>query len=256
MSKRIPVIAANWKMYKTKDEALAFIFAVNETLPPRSKVESIVFSPSILLNLLVKREGDELRIGAQNMHYIDEGAYTGENSPLQVKTAGAEYILIGHSERRQYYNETDETVNLKLHAAYRHDLVPMLCIGESLDVREKGETKALLDQQLEIALKGITKEQALKLIVAYEPIWAIGTGRTATPSMANDTIKDIRAKLNELYGKEASEAIRILYGGSVKTDNIETLLNESDIDGALIGGASLDPKNFLVFTQTAFNVKR
>ncbi len=256
MSKRIPVIAANWKMYKTKDEALAFIFAVNEMLPPRSKVESIVFSPAILLNLLVKREGNELRIGAQNMHYIDEGAYTGENSPLQVKTAGAEYILIGHSERRQYYNETDETVNLKLHAAYRHDLIPMLCVGESLEVREKGETKALLDQQLEIALKGITEEQALKLIVAYEPIWAIGTGKTATPAMANNTIKDIRAKLANLYGHEVAEAIRILYGGSVKTDNIEALLNESDIDGALIGGASLDPKNFLVFTQTAFNVKR
>jgi len=255
MAKRIPVIAANWKMYKTKDEALAFIFAVNENLPSRSNVESIVFAPSILLNLLVKREGDELRIGAQNMHYLEEGAFTGENSPLQVKTSGAEYILIGHSERRQYYNETDDSVNKKIHAALKHELVPMLCVGESLDVREKGMTKHVVDAQLDKAFTGISKENALKVIVAYEPIWAIGTGKTATPAMANDTIKDIRIKLTALYGREVSDQIRILYGGSVKTDNIEALLKESDIDGALIGGASLDPNNFLVFTNAAANKK-
>ncbi|HHY96921.1 MAG TPA: triose-phosphate isomerase [Acholeplasma sp.] len=251
MNKRIPVIAANWKMYKTKDEALAFIFQVNELVPARSKVESIICAPSILLNLLVKREGENIRIGAQNMHYMDEGAFTGENSPLQVKTAGAEYVLIGHSERRSYFNETDETVNKKLHAAIKHEITPILCIGEQLDERESGRTKAVLDHQLEIAFKDIHPADAAKVIIAYEPVWAIGTGKTATPEMANDTIKDVREKVKALYGAEVSEAVRILYGGSVKTDNIRSLLAQSDIDGALIGGASLDPNNFLEFTKAA-----
>ncbi|VEU83184.1 triose-phosphate isomerase [Acholeplasma hippikon] len=255
MSKRIPVIAANWKMYKTKDEALAFIFAVNEKVPARTEVESIICAPSILLNLLVKREGENLRIGAQNMHYLDEGAYTGENSPLQVKSAGAEYILIGHSERRSYYNETDETVNLKMVAAFKHELTPILCVGEVLSERESGATKAVLDQQLEKAFLNISAEQALNTIIAYEPVWAIGTGKTATPQMANETIKDVRAKVAALYGNEVADGIRILYGGSVKPDNIKVLLEESDIDGALIGGAALDPNNFLVFTEAASNKK-
>ena|SRR5690606_768888 len=253
MAKRIPVIAANWKMYKTKDEALAFIFAVNEKVPTRDKVESVVCAPAILLNLLVKREGDNLRIGAQNMHYAEEGAFTGENSPAQVQTSGAEYILIGHSERRSYFNETDETVNLKMHAAFKHELTPILCVGEQLAERENGTTKNVLDSQLEIAFKGISAEDALKTIIAYEPVWAIGTGKTATPAMANDTIKDVRAKVAALYGNEVAEGVRILYGGSVKPDNIKVLLAESDIDGALIGGAALDPNNFLVFTDAALN---
>lgn len=253
MKKRIPVIAANWKMYKTKDEALAFVFAVNETVPPRSKVESVVCAPAILLNLLVKREGDALRIGGQNMHYLDEGAYTGENSPAQVKSAGASYILIGHSERRSYYNETDETVNLKMHAAFKHELTPILCVGEVLADRESGATKAVLDLQLEKAFSNVDEKNAEKTIIAYEPVWAIGTGKTATPAMANDTIKDIRLKLTALYGSDIAQSIRILYGGSVKPDNIESLLAESDIDGALIGGAALDPKNFLIFTGAAAN---
>ena len=255
MSKRIPVIAANWKMYKTKDEALAFIFAVNEKVPARTQVESVICSPSILLNLLVKREGENLRIGAQNMHYLEEGAYTGENSPLQVKSAGAEYILIGHSERRSYYNETDETVNLKMIAAFKHELTPILCVGEVLSEREPGSTKAVLDAQLEKAFLNVTAEQALSTIIAYEPVWATGTGKTATPQMANDTIKDVRAKVEALYGKAVADGIRILYGGSVKPDNIKVLLEESDIDGALIGGAALDPNNFLVFTEAAANKK-
>ncbi|WP_025725437.1 triose-phosphate isomerase [Acholeplasma granularum] len=253
MHKRVPVIAANWKMFKTKDEALEFIFAVNGHMPSTDQVESIICAPAILLNLLVKREGENLRIAAQNMHYKDEGAFTGENSPAQVKTAGAEYILIGHSERRNIFNETDEEVNLKMHAAFKYDLAPILCIGEELDVRESNQTKQVLDNQLEIAFKNVTKEQALKTIVAYEPVWAIGTGKTATPQMANETIKDVRSKLAHLYGNEVAMQIRILYGGSVKTDNIEALLEESDIDGALIGGAALDHNNFLKFVEAAKN---
>ncbi|NWH10792.1 triose-phosphate isomerase [Acholeplasma laidlawii] len=253
MAKRIPVIAANWKMFKTKDEALEFIFAVNAAVPSRDEVESIICAPAILLNLLVKREGEHIRIGAQNMHYADEGAFTGENSPAQVKTAGAEYILIGHSERRSLFNETDKDVNLKMHAAFKYDLAPILCIGEQLDTREANKTKEVLDVQLDKAFEGVSKEQALKTIVAYEPVWAIGTGKTATPQMANDTIKDVRAKLSDLYGAEVAAQVRILYGGSVKPDNIESLLQESDIDGALIGGAALDHKNFLTFTKAAKN---
>lgn len=251
MNKRIPVIAANWKMYKTKDEALEFIFAVNGNVPERSQVESIICAPAILLNLLVKREGEHLRIGAQNMHYADEGAFTGENSPAQVKTAGADYILIGHSERRSYFGETDKDVNLKMHAAFKYDLTPILCIGEQLADRESHQTKQVLDAQLEKAFDKIDAAKAVKTIIAYEPVWAIGTGKTATPEMANDTIKEVRAKVKDLYGSEIASSVRILYGGSVKPNNIHELLKESDIDGALIGGAALESNNFLVFTDAA-----
>lgn len=251
MNKRIPVIAANWKMYKTKDEALEFIFAVNGNVPERSQVESIICAPAILLNLLVKREGEHLRIGAQNMHYADEGAFTGENSPAQVKTAGADYILIGHSERRSYFGETDKDVNLKMHAAFKYDLTPILCIGEQLADRESHQTKHVLDAQLEKAFDKIDASKAVKTIIAYEPVWAIGTGKTATPEMANDTIKEVRTKVADLYGSEIAQSVRILYGGSVKPNNIHELLKESDIDGALIGGAALESNNFLVFTDAA-----
>ncbi|CDR30366.1 Triosephosphate isomerase [Acholeplasma oculi] len=251
MNKRIPVIAANWKMYKTKDEALEFIFAVNGNVPERSQVESIICAPAILLNLLVKREGEHLRIGAQNMHYADEGAFTGENSPAQVKTAGADYILIGHSERRSYFGETDKDVNLKMQAAFKYDLTPILCVGEQLADRESHQTKHVLDAQLEKAFDKIDASKAVKTIIAYEPVWAIGTGKTATPEMANDTIKEVRAKVADLYGSEIAQSVRILYGGSVKPNNIHELLKESDIDGALIGGAALESNNFLVFTDAA-----
>lgn len=249
--KRKPVIAANWKMYKTKDEALAFVFTVNQKIPTKEEVESIVFAPSILLNLLVKREGEELRIGAQNMHYADEGAYTGENSPLQVKTAGAEYILIGHSERRRYYNETDEDVNLKLHAALRHGLIPVVCVGESLDVRNSKGTKSYIQNQIDKALEHVDQRYISRIIFAYEPLWAIGTGKTATPVQANKEARHIREKIAALYNKDVAEEIRVLYGGSVTTSNIESLLKETYIDGALIGGAALDPVNFIEFTQIA-----
>lgn len=256
MRRRRPVIAANWKMYKTKDEALAFIYAVNQNVPKKEEVESVVCAPSILLNLLVKREGDELRIGAQNMHYLDEGAFTGENSPAHVKTSGAEYILIGHSERRSLYNETDETVNLKVHAAHRYGLKPILCVGESLDVREAGTTKEVVGAQMEKALEKVGREHVENLIVAYEPVWAIGTGKTATPEQANETIVDIRQKIAELYSDDIAQKVRILYGGSVKVDNIDALLAQSDIDGALIGGAALVAENFLAFTQSALKATK
>ncbi len=252
--KRKPFIAANWKMYKTKDEALDFIFAVNNNLPGKDEVESVVFAPSILLNLLVKREGEDLRVGAQNMHYAEEGAFTGENSPMQVKTAGAEYILIGHSERRNYYNETDTDVNLKLHTALKHGLIPVVCIGEPLSVREAKQTKVYVRDQIEKALAQVDQKYVPQVVFAYEPLWAIGTGITASPEQANEEAKNIREKIAELYSKDVAEQVRILYGGSVKPSNIEEILAGEHVDGGLIGGAALDANNYIQMTQSAKKV--
>lgn len=248
---RKPIIAGNWKMYKTKDDALAFIYAVNLAVPSKDLVESVICAPSIFLRDLVKREGENIKIGAQNMHYANEGAYTGETSAAMLKSYGVDFVVIGHSERRAYFNETDETVNLKVIQAINNDITPILCVGESLEIREAGTTDQVVKKQIEKAYLNIDAEEALKTVIAYEPIWAIGTGRTATPDQANDTIKAIRKVLQNLYGKEVAEAVRILYGGSVNTKNIESLLSMSDIDGALVGGASLDPTSFLTLVKAA-----
>jgi len=249
---RKPLIAGNWKMYKTKDEALAFIYAVNLEVPDKDVVESVICAPAIFLRDLVKREGENLRIGAQNVHYAQEGAFTGELSANMLKSYGVDYVVIGHSERRAYFNETDETVNLKLIAAVNRELTPIVCVGESLEIRELGTTDAVVGKQIEKAYLNVDAEEALKTVVAYEPIWAIGTGRTATPDQANDTIKAIRLVLAKLYGKEVAEQIRILYGGSVNAKNVDDLLAMSDIDGALVGGASLDPNSFLTLVKAAY----
>ncbi len=248
---RTPVIAGNWKMHKTRDEALAFIYAVNQLVPDLERVESVICAPAIFLRDLVKREGENIRIGAQNMHYLDEGAYTGEISPGMLKSYGVDFVVIGHSERRAYYNETDETVNLKVIKAISAELKPIVCVGESLDIRESGTTNDYVKAQVLKAYENVTDMDALKTIVAYEPIWAIGTGKTATPEMANDTIKAIRAVLAEKYDAQIADKIRILYGGSVKPANVDSLLAESDIDGALVGGASLDAESFLTLVKAA-----
>ncbi|HQC30698.1 MAG TPA: triose-phosphate isomerase [Acholeplasmataceae bacterium] len=253
MKKRVPVIAGNWKMFKTRDDALSFIYQVNTKVPAKEKVETILFVSPIYLRTLVKRQEDDLRLGAQNMHFAEEGAYTGEVSANQLTNIGTTHILIGHSERRQYFAETDETVNLKIKTAHKHGLIPTVCVGESLEIREAGKTNEVVKVQIVKAFDGISKEDALKTIVAYEPIWAIGTGRTATPQDANDTIKSIRADLAELYGQKVADQIRILYGGSVNPKNIKDLLAESDIDGALVGGASLDPQSYLQLVEAANN---
>ncbi|MGI6787526.1 MAG: triose-phosphate isomerase [Acholeplasmataceae bacterium] len=253
MKKRIPVIAGNWKMFKTRDDALSFIYQVNTKVPAKEEVETILFVSPIYLRTLVKRQEDDLRIGAQNMHFAEEGAFTGEVSANMLTNIGTTHILIGHSERRQYFNETDESVNKKLKTAHAHELIPTVCVGESLETREAGETNAFVKNQVVKAFDGISETDALKTIIAYEPIWAIGTGRTATPKDANDTIKSIRSNLVELYGKKVAEEIRILYGGSVNPKNIKDLLNESDIDGALVGGASLDPQSYLQLVEAAKN---
>ena len=248
---RKPLIAGNWKMYKTKDDALAFIYAVNLEVPNRDLVESVICAPAIFLRDLVKREGENLRIGAQNMHYAEEGAYTGEISAAMLKSYGVDYVVIGHSERRAYFNETDETVNLKVLTAVKESITPIICVGESLETREEGTTDHFVKLQVEKAYRNLSAEDALKTVIAYEPIWAIGTGRTATPEQANETIQGIRRVIKELYGETVADQLRILYGGSVNPKNVDSLLQMSDIDGALVGGASLDPKSYLTLVHAA-----
>lgn len=248
---RKPIIAGNWKMNKNRDEALQFVYSVNMKLPSSEFVDSVVCAQSPVLRDLVKRQGDNLRIGAQTMHYLDSGAYTGEISAPLLESLGVTYVIIGHSERRAYYNETDADINKKLHQAFRYGLTPILCVGEALETREAGETDAFVKKQVVADLKGLGSAQVQELVIAYEPIWAIGTGKTATAEMANDTIKAIRNVVKDLYDNDTAEAMRIQYGGSVKPANVDELLAMSDIDGALVGGASLDPDSFLTLVNAA-----
>lgn len=189
-------------------------------------------------------EGSNIKLGAQNMHWEESGAYTGEISGQMLKSVGVEYVIIGHSERRAYFAETDETVNKKMKAVFANDLKPILCVGESLDQREAGKTEEIITNQTEKALEGLTNEQIKNTIIAYEPIWAIGTGKTATAEDANNSIKAIRNKIESLYGKDVAQEVIIQYGGSVKSSNAKELFETSDIDGALVGGASLKPDEF------------
>jgi len=255
MKMRKPIIAGNWKMHKNRDEALQFIYNVNMNVPSREYVETAVCAQAPILRDLVKRQGDHLRIGAQNMHQKTEGAFTGEVSAAVLKNIGVTYVIIGHSERREHFYETDELVNQKLHQAFRHGLTPILCVGEPLEVREEGTTEEYVKKQVQKALKGLGDEQVRDLIVAYEPIWAIGTGKTASSEQAEETIAMIRKTLSTLYDGGVADAVRILYGGSVKTHNIEELLQEENIDGALVGGASLKTKDFLAMCETAQKLK-
>lgn len=248
---RKPIIAGNWKMFKTRDEALSFIYAVNDKMPSIDKVDTVVCAPFVVLRCLVKRQGANLKIGAQNMHFEEHGAYTGEVAPEMLTSIGVTYVIIGHSERRAMFNETDESVNKKLHAAFSHGLTPILCVGEHLEERESGKTEEVIKNQLVQDLSGLSKADVKELVIAYEPIWAIGTGKTATAEVADETCGFIRQTIAELYDNETAEAMRIQYGGSVKVNNIEELMKKPNIDGALIGGASLIPEDFIYFTQVA-----
>jgi triose-phosphate isomerase len=248
---RKPIIAGNWKMFKTRDEALSFIYAVNDKMPSIDKVDTVVCAPFVVLRCLVKRQGANLKIGAQNMHFEEHGAYTGEVAPEMLTSIGVTYVIIGHSERRAMFNETDESVNKKLHAAFSHGLTPILCVGEHLEERESGKTEEVIKNQLVQDLSGLSKADVKELVIAYEPIWAIGTGKTATAEVADETCGFIRQTVAELYDNETAEAMRIQYGGSVKVNNIEELMKKPNIDGALIGGASLIPEDFIYFTQVA-----
>ncbi len=255
MSRRKPVIAANWKMHKNRDEALQFIYSVNMEVPGREYVDAVIFAQAPVLRDLVKRQGDHLDIGAQNMHEKTEGAFTGEISAALLSNIGVSYVLIGHSERREHFNETDASVNRKLHQAFRYELQPLLCVGESLKTRQAGKTQSFVRSQVERALEGLSKEQVAELVIAYEPIWAIGTGETATVEQAEAAIRGIRETLAELYDAAVADNTRILYGGSVKKENIDDLLAEETIDGALVGGASRSPDNFLYMCEAAYKAK-
>lgn len=248
---RKPIIAGNWKMNKTEDEALDFIYKVADAMPSNEKVDSVICAPFISLRSLVKCQGDNLKIGAQNMHFEEHGAFTGEIAPSMLTNIGVTYVIIGHSERRAMFNETDESCNKKLHQAFAHGLKPILCVGETLEVRESGKTNDLLNGQLVKDLEGLTKEQVANLVIAYEPIWAIGTGKTATSDVADETCGFIRSTVERLYDKATAEAVRIQYGGSVKPANIEELMAKPNIDGALIGGASLKPDDFITLVNAA-----
>ncbi len=248
---RKPIIAGNWKMFKTRDEALSFVYAVNAKLPSRDVVDTVICAPFVVLRCLAKRQGENLRIGAQNMHFEEQGAFTGEIAPSMLTSIGVTYVVIGHSERRAMFNETDSTVNKKIHKAFEHNLVPILCVGEALEEREGGLTEKVIKDQIVKDLEGLTKEQVKELVIAYEPIWAIGTGKTATAEVADETCGFIRSTVAALYDEETAEAIRIQYGGSVKVNNIEELMQKPNIDGALIGGASLVAEDFIYFANVA-----
>mgnify|MGYP003289359130 CR=1 FL=1 len=250
---RKPIIAGNWKMYKTRDEAIEFIEAVSDKMPSIDKVDSVVCAQFTTLCCLVKRQGKNLRIGAQNMHFEENGAFTGEVSAQMLKAIDVTYVIIGHSERRAMFNETDASINKKLHKAFEVGLTPILCVGEALETREAGE-KAVhewLENQVTLDLAGLTKEQVKELVIAYEPIWAIGTGKTATSDVADETCGYIRSVVAKLYDEETAEAIRIQYGGSVKTSNIDELMSKPNIDGALIGGASLKVDDYITLVNAA-----
>jgi triosephosphate isomerase len=242
---RKTLIAANWKMFKTPDEAVAFTRAFIPLIGKHRHAEIVLCpSPTLLPAVVDAARNNPIQVGAQNMHWLDQGAYTGETSPLMLKAIGVTHVLIGHSERRQYFNETDESVNLKLKAALAHGLIPIVCVGEMLAEREANQTAEVLERQTSIALSGIDPAAALPLVIAYEPVWAIGTGRTATPEIAADAHKIIRAQIAKSLSPALAASTRILYGGSVKGDNTASLCCLEDIDGALVGGASLDPASF------------
>ncbi len=244
---RTPFIAGNWKMHKTPEESIKLAKEIEDFLQKNQEidVDVLVCPPYTSLYLLNKELKDrKILLGAQNMSYEDEGAYTGEISPLMLKEMNIEYVILGHSERRQYFKENDEIINKKVKKAIEHNLKPILCVGETLEEREAGIEKDKVKSQIISDLEGINKEKIVDITLAYEPIWAIGTGKTASSDDANDMIKFIRNILKELYDEEISENIRIQYGGSVKPHNINELMNKSDIDGALVGGASLKSDDF------------
>ena len=241
---RKKVIAGNWKMNMLPNEAIEMINKLAEYVKETSN-EVVLCVPYIdLFYCLMTAQGTNIKIGAQNMHYEEKGAYTGEISAKMLKSIGVEYVIIGHSERREYFAETDETVNKKVKAAHNVGLKPIVCVGESLEQRESGKAKEIVTNQVKLGLKDLTNDQITSTIVAYEPIWAIGTGKTATKEDANETIKWIREELVNMYGKENADKVIIQYGGSVKSGNAKELFEMSDIDGGLVGGASLKPDEF------------
>jgi triosephosphate isomerase len=242
---RKPVMAGNWKMYKTAADTSVTIVKLAPLVAAASHVEVVVCAPFVNLPAAVEAAGSSnIEIGAQDVFWLKEGAYTGEVSAQMLTAIGCRWVIIGHSERRQYFGETEETVAKKTVAALEAGLKPIVCVGERLEQREAGSTEAVLETQFGGGLAGLTPEQFAGVAIAYEPVWAIGTGKTATPEMAADAHGFLREQIRARFGAEAAEACRILYGGSVKPDNIKGLMAQAELDGALVGGASLDPASF------------
>ena len=246
---RKKVIAGNWKMNMLPNEAIKFIEELTPLVKDTENEVILCVPYTDLFYALLTAQGTNIKIGAQNMHFEEKGAYTGEVSGKMLKAINVEYVIIGHSERRQYFNETDETVNKKIKAAFANELKPIVCVGETLEQREEGKTAEIITKQTELALEGLTKEQVENTIIAYEPIWAIGTGKTATSEDANNSIKKIRNKIAQIYGQETASRVIIQYGGSVKSTNAKELFSMSDIDGGLVGGASLKAEEFSKIVQ-------
>ena len=242
---RKPIIAGNWKMYKPPNESLAFIEAFLPLVAGHDRDEIIVCPPFTSLAAAIEAADDHnVRVGAQTMHWLNEGPYTGEISPTMLMSIGCRHVLIGHSEQRLYFGETDDRVNLKLKAAINHGITPIVCVGETLTEREDGRTEETVRRQIRTALHNVSSAEAHRLVIAYEPVWAIGTGSTATPDIAEEAHRIVRHELSNCCSDQTAEATRILYGGSVKPDNISELMAEHNIDGALVGGASLVPETF------------
>jgi len=241
---RKPIIAGNWKMNKTPSEAITLI---NELKPlvKDADVEVVVCVPFVCIPAVSEAlKGTNIKLGAQNMHWEESGAYTGEVAPGMLKELGVEYVIVGHSERREYFAETDETVNKKVLSAFSHGITPIVCVGETLEQREEGVTKELVEKQTKAALSGLDKEEVEKIVIAYEPIWAIGTGKTASSEDANEVIGYIRSVIADIYGNDVAQKVRIQYGGSMKPENAAELMAMPEIDGGLVGGASLKAEDF------------
>jgi triosephosphate isomerase len=242
---RKPVMAGNWKMYKTAADTSAAIVKLVPMVSAAKSVEVVVCAPFVNLPAAVEAAGSSnIEIGGQDVFWLKEGAYTGEVSAQMLAAVGCRWVIIGHSERRQYFGETEETVAKKTVAALESGLNPIVCVGERLEQRESGSTEAVLEAQFTGGLGGLTAEQFAGIVIAYEPVWAIGTGKTATPEMAADAHAFLRGQIRAKFSEEAAEACRILYGGSVKPDNVKGLMAQAELDGALVGGASLDPASF------------
>lgn len=243
---RTPIIAGNWKMNKNPQETQEFLEGIKGKLPDASVVESVIAAPAIDLNTLVQFSKDEqLKTAAENCYFEDEGAFTGETSPKALSEMGVNYVVIGHSERRQYFKETDEDINKKAKAIFKNNMKPIICCGETLEQREAGETNEWVAGQVTNALKDLSAEQVANTVIAHEPIWAIGTGKTASSDQAQEVCHVIRETVAKLYDQTVADKVRIQYGGSVKPANIAELMSKEDIDGGLVGGASLDPESFL-----------
>jgi len=243
---RKPIIAANWKMNKTVSEAAGFAREITDLTRDIFNVEIVICPPFTALSAVGEILKDtNIKLGAQNMHWEKSGAFTGEISPLMLRDIGCRFVIIGHSERREYFKETDQDVNRKIKSALSFNLIPIMCVGEKLKERESGETLKVVERQVREGLREVPEEEAKNIVIAYEPVWAIGTGKTATPEDAAGVHRFIRSVLSQIYSEEIAQTIRIQYGGSVNAENIDELMKEEEIDGALVGGASLSINSFL-----------